>query len=349
MAFKKLFLTCVILFVLANSLLCSSVCASSPLWSRTYGTRGGEIAYSVIETSDGGYTIAGGTVFIDTEGKDFWLVKTDAEGNMQWNRTYSGEGDEWAYSVVETSDGGYAIAGYTKSFDAQIMDFWLVKTDSTGTPEWNRTYVGAASGVAHSVIQTSDGGFALVGDAFFVKTDAQGNMQWNKTYPKGHLDSLVATTDGGYAIAGFMGSYIEGYDFWLIKTDVMGNTEWNKTYGGAGHEQAYSLVETSDAGFCLVGGNLLVKTDKFGNLQWNQTYVHGTAYSLIKTSDGGYALAGEIVSSITSSDDFWLIKTDEYGIPEFHSLLLLPLLLMVSFVAIFCMHKLTRKQAGQVL
>lgn len=194
MAFKKLFLTYVILLVLANSPLFNSVWASSPLWSQTYGTKGGEIAYSVIETSDGGYALAGVTFFVDTEGKDFLLVKTDAKGNMQWNHTYGGTNNDCAYDLIQTSDGGYAIAGYTRSFGATFTDFWLVKTDANGNSEWNQTYGGPENEVAHSLIETSDGGFALAGEGFFVKTNEQGNMEWNRTYPE-RIQSLIESSE----------------------------------------------------------------------------------------------------------------------------------------------------------
>jgi len=135
---KNLFLSSVAFFVLASLPFISSVGASSVMWSQTYESGSFESAYSLVETSDGGYAIVGESG-LDS---DFCLLKTDEWGNMQWTKTYGGTNDDRAFSVVETSDGGYAIAGYTQSFGAGSFDFWLVKTDVNGSMQWNRTYGG---------------------------------------------------------------------------------------------------------------------------------------------------------------------------------------------------------------
>jgi hypothetical protein len=201
----------------------------------------------VIQTSDGGYVPVGRTDSFGAGSWDFWLVKTDALGVMQWNRTYGGAHYDYAFSVVQTTDGGYAMAGYTQSFGAGSSDAWLVKTDSSGNVQWSRTYGGTDSDDAWSVVQTADGGYALAGqqrslttagwyDFWLVKTDANGNMQWNKTYGRINWDiaySVVQTKDGGYVLAGSTESP-GAFDAWLVKTDENGNIQWNKTYGGPG-------------------------------------------------------------------------------------------------------------------
>ena len=185
---------------------------SSEMSSQNYEAPADDIAYSLVVTSDGGFALAGSTSTpsdLPIKPTDFWLVKTDPYGVAEWNQTYGGAGFDVVYSLVETSDGGFALAGYTGSFGAGSTDFWLVKTDSYGNMEWNHTYGGAYGEVAQSLIVTSDGGFALAG----------------------HTDSFGAGQD----------------DFWLVKTDMYGNLEWSQTYGGAGFgDYAYSLVETSD-------------------------------------------------------------------------------------------------------
>ena len=315
----------------ANFLLVKTDTYGNMLWMKSYG-RGGiykdeqDYAFSVVQTSDGGYAIAG-VKYTYAEGGDFWLVKTDASGNMMWNKTYDGAGDDWAYSVIQTGDGGYAIAGYSTSLGG-----WLIKTDAFGNVEWNKTY----DGVPYSLIQTSDGGYALagvgyydvyhLGDAWLVKTDADGNVQWNKTYGGLYRDiayCVVQTVDGGYAIAGYTLSFgVFGWqDFWLVKTDADGNVQWNKVYGGTEGDLATSLVQTRDGGYAIAGYTLsfgaggfdfwLVKTDALGNLQWSQAYggaYDEYAYSLIQTRDGGYAIAGETGSFGAGETDFWLVK-----------------------------------------
>jgi hypothetical protein len=138
---KKLFLaSTTVLFVLVSLLFIGSVGASSEMWSQTYGGADQEVAHSLVETSDGGYALAGSTGWYFPGIHDFWLVKTDANGNMEWNQTYGESEEEVAYSLVEASDGGFAIAGYTGSFGAGEADFWLIKTDEYGIipefPSW---------------------------------------------------------------------------------------------------------------------------------------------------------------------------------------------------------------------
>jgi len=313
-------------------------------WSQRYGGSDMDEARSLVATSDGGYALAGYTRSFGIGYSDCWLVKTDSDGNMEWNRTYGGEGDDRAYSLVATFDGGYALAGYKSG------NFWLVKTDELGNMEWNQTYRGLGRNEAWSLVATSDGGYALTGfindfdKCWLVKTDASGNMEWNRTYGEGGWavgTSLITTADDGYAIAGFVKSHSTSFvtfDFWLIKTDASGNMEWNRTYGGKGHDEAHSVVATSDGGYALVGSNAsnlssdcwLVKTDEFGNMIWNQTYGEtdwAIGRSLVATSDGGYVIAG-------TDNNFWLIKTDETGfVPEYSSWLF-PLLLLVAALVI---------------
>ena len=257
-----------------------------------------------------------------------------------WIQAYGGTDKDYPQSVVETSDGGYAITGYTASYGVG-GDFWLVKTDSSGTALWNQTYGGIGSEVGHSVVQTTDGGYAIAGetrysysdsvDFWLVKTDSAGMVQWNQTYGGPNDDygwSVVQTTDGGYAIAGFTQSYGVGTDFWLVKTDSAGIAQWNRTYGGPTGDFGASLVQTSDGGYAIAGrtnsygvGNdfWLVKTDQSGAAEWNQTYGgpnYEEGHSVVQTSDGGYAIAGHTNSYGTGDYDIWLVKTDDSGTVE---------------------------------
>jgi len=310
--------------------------AASDMWQHNYGGTNDDRAYSMVQTSDGGFALAGFTMSFGAGLQDFYLVKTDGSGNLEWNQTYGGAGSDNARSLVQTSDGGYALAGDTNSFGAGNYDFWLIKTDANGNMMWNQTYGGTDYDGAQSVVQTSDGGYALAGrtdsfgagrfDFWLVKTDANGNMMWNQTYGGTERDlaySLVQTSDGGFALAGYTESFGAGdYDYWLVKTDANGNMMWNQTYGGTDLDEATSLVQTSDEGYALAGsansfdngGVWLVKTDVSGNMMWNRT--HGrpssetsqlSAQSVVETSDGGYALTG------IGDYDFWLIKTDANG------------------------------------
>jgi len=288
-------------------------------WNQTYGGELHDWASSLVETSDEGYAFAGAKevppINLDGGFMDAWLVKTDAYGNMEWNRTYGGPWDDAAFSLIATSDGGYAFAGHVgyESYSYAL----LVKTDVSGNMEWNQTYGGESF---RSLIVTSDGGYALAGtidDNFWlVKTDAYGNMEWSKTYGGTDYDeaySLVATSDGGYALAGFTQSFGTGDanpfgskkpDFWLVKTDAFGNMQWNQTYGGTEADRAYSLVAVSD---------------------------------------GGYAVAGSTMSFGVGYSDILLIKTDEYGVAPEAAWVILPVLLAAT-VAIFISRKKLLRQ-----
>jgi hypothetical protein len=391
---KKLFLSSAAFFVLVSLLFISSVGASSEMWSqtyesgrfqsayslvetsdggyaivgesgldsdfcllktdewgnmqwiKTYGGTNDDRAFSVVETSDGGYAIAGTTESFGAGSFDFWLVKTDVNGSMQWNRTYGGSNLEKAYSLIKTSDGGYAIAGYTQSSGARGSDFWLVKTDSNGNMVWNQTYGGKDNEYAYSVVETSDGGYAVAGGSWLVKIDSQGRTEWDRTYFVGVACSLVKTSDGGYAIFG---------DGLLIKTDGYGYMVWNQTYGGGDGTKGFagSLVATSDGGYAFVIGSRLIKTDAQGSMEWSQTYAveRATArrlFSLVETSDGGYALVGYIWLMMSGDTFIWAVKTDAQGIiPEFPSWTILPLLVLTIMVAIIYRKKLYRTQTQQ--
>jgi hypothetical protein len=305
-------------------------------WNQTYGgTSDDARSTTLVQTGDGGYALAGFKRSRATLNVDFWFVKTDASGNIEWNQTYGGPKDDNAFALVQTTDGGYALAGLTSSFGSGGSDFWLVKTDASGNMQWNRTYGGPGMDVCYAMVQTSDGGYALAGytgsfgaggyDFLLVKTDASGNMMWNQTYDKSDDDeawALVQTADGGYALAGYTGSYATGdEDYWLVKTDANGNAQWNETYGGPGIDNAGALVQTPDGGYMLAGASdswgsrnyeaWLVKTDASGNEQWNETI--GGSYAdfsqaLVHTRDGGYAFAGMWIENDTLRNDAWLVK-----------------------------------------
>jgi len=206
-------------------------------FARTYGGTSYEHAYSVQQTSDGGYIVAGFTNSFGAGGWDAFLIKTDAYGNVQWTKTYGGWNQDEARSVQQTSDGGYIVAGYTHSFGAGANDFFLIKTDAFGNVQWAKTYWGTSNDYAYSVQQTSDGGYIVAGitysfgaggvDVFLIKTYANGNLQWAKTYGGtgyAYAYSFQHTSDGGYILAGYTNSFGAGsWDIFLVKTDANGN------------------------------------------------------------------------------------------------------------------------------
>lgn len=333
------------------------------VWNRTYGGANSDAGLSVQQTEDGGYIVAGHTGWLEELPYDktnpfymipanrphefhfdAYLVKTDGNGNLLWNRTYSSEGDDYGQSVKQTSDGGYVITGYTRAFgiaggDSDDCDVWLFKTDGEGDVEWSRMYGEEKNDRGESVLQTLDGGYVIAGekggDLWLIKTDSNGYVAWNKTYGGNggdHGVSIIQTSDGGYAIAGSTSSFGAGdSDGWLLKTDPDGNMGWNYTYGGSESDTFWSVQQTADGGYLMAGNThsfgigtfgiysgWLVKTDRDGNLLWNRTYggeVADGARSVVETSDGGYVFAGSTWSFGAGSSDFWLFKVD-YAAPQ---------------------------------
>lgn len=310
--------------------------------NKTYGGSNTDAAAAVIQTTDGGYALFGTTFSFGSGGQDMWLIKVDANGNMLWNVTFGGPNNEAGWSVVQAADGGYAMTGFTNSFGAGGDDMLLVKADSTGTIQWNKTYGGLQEDRGYSIIQTKDGGYAITGtsisfgagkqDAWLVKTDLAGNMQWNKTFGGPDFDvsrAVIQTLDGGYAIGGTTNSSGAGsFDVWLIKTNSTGNMEWNKTYGGPNDDEtpSGSVIQTTDGGYAVAGYTnsfgsggydfWLIKTDSYGNMQWNKTL--GGPYndiglpSMVQAKDGTYVIAGNTVYNSTNTD-FALIKVSGEG------------------------------------
>jgi hypothetical protein len=236
-------------------------------WRQFFGGSKKDMVYSVQQTSDGGYILAGYTDSFGAGSCDAWLIKIDSAGNKLWDRTLGGSREDDVKSVSQTSDGGYILAGYTASSGAGGFDAWLIKTDSHGNELWDKTYGGSEYDYGYSVQQALDGGYIVAGftysfnegnsDVWVIKTDSEGREKWNKTFGGSNSDraeSVQQTSDGGYIIAGYTASFgAGGSDAWLIKTDAAGNEEWNKTFGGSDANQALDVKETSDGGYILAG------------------------------------------------------------------------------------------------
>ena len=339
-------------------------------------------------TSDGG-VIAGGTSYSDSSyektknGKgngDYWVVKMDKNGTIQWDKTIGGSDNDNFKSVIQTSDGGYALIGESKSnisYDKTensrgSSDYWLVKLDSKGNIQWDKTIGGSGTEYIDHIVQTSDGGYILAGssdspisgdksedslgfvDYWVVKLDKNGKKVWDKTIGGSNYDwcsPVALTSDGGVIVGGFSlsnksGNKTEdsrgGYDYWLVKLDGNGNIQWDKTIGGNADEYCHGINQTSDGGYIIAGSSLsgisgektetnrggadywAVKIDKNRNIKWNKT-IGGNGddwcNGMIKTSSGGYMLVGGSLSSASGDKaensrggaDYWIVNLDSSG------------------------------------
>ncbi|RAR46640.1 T9SS type A sorting domain-containing protein [Flavobacterium lacus] len=335
--YNQLTVLLVVFFLCSSCLLYAQV---PPIeWKVCLGGTGTEagtfnFALPVLQTSDGGYIAAGnartnnGIVQgIHSGSLDMWVVKTDSQGNFQWQNCLGSQGSESATSMVQTTDGGYIVAGYTTVSGGDVTghhgsgDMWIVKLNAVGTISWQKCIGGTGNEIAHSIKQTTDGGYIVAGTADFNQGMVSGH----------HAPSQTS-------------------DMWVVKLDSLGNLVWQKCLGGSGEDIAYSVAQTADGGYIVAGttetknngdvtGNhtyydvgsasykasvdyWVVKLDSLGNLVW-QKCLGGTgediAFSVQPTADGGYIVAGRTdstngdVSVSIGNRDAWIVKLNGIG------------------------------------
>jgi len=235
------------------------------VWERVFGRAAPDWGYCVQQTSDGGYIVVG-DISNPPWDRDVYLVKIDVDGNIVWERTLGGDSDQRGYSVQQTSDGGYIVAGRSTTSD-NGDDACLIKTSAEGDMMWETTFGGDEFDTGRSVQQTSDGGYILVGytasfgsgqlDVFLVKVDEAGDKLWEKTFGGAGDDvgyCVRQTLDGGYVIAGGF-EITDGApgDVYVIKTDAVGNMIWEGTFGDPDHQKGYCIQQTSDGGYIVAG------------------------------------------------------------------------------------------------
>lgn len=292
-------------------------------WKNVFGGTFQDDAYSVQQTTDGGFIIAGytnsnnGDVTGNNGGTDFWVVKLNSIGAIQWQKALGGTLGDAAFAIEQTFDGGYIVAGQSSSNDGDVSghhgstftyDYWVVKLDSFGTIQWQKSLGGTGYDAVTSIQQTDDSGYIVAGQSSSNNDDVTGHHG--------------AT-----------------YDYWIVKLNSIGTIVWQKSLGGADVDVAYSIQQTTDNGYIVAGNSYsidgdvssnigssdcwIVKLDFTGSIQWEKSY-GGTqpdfAYSVKQTFDGGYIFGGQSYSidgDVTSNQgqgDYWVVKLDSTGI-----------------------------------
>ncbi len=355
-------------------------------WVKNFGGSGEETAQAIIATTDGGYAILGFSNSMDgdivgktTAVNDYWLLKLDAAGNLEWNKTYGGSKDDRGQSLAQTKDGGYILTGYAMSDDGDgsnnkgFHDNWILKLDASGQIEWEKSFGFSGHDHSYDIIQTQDGGFFFigflditaaradgydekgqfltrhgVGEFWGTKIDAQGNVQWRKYFGGTNNDrahAVVQSDDGGFVMAGFSESddfdisdTRGSYDFWVVKIASTGDLLWERSLGGSGIEISYDIAKTTDNGYVITGNTFsndidvsknngesdvwLIKLDDNGNLIWEKTF-GGTEYDaaqgVFTSLDGGFLIVGNSKSSDLDAisnmgeNDIWILRANARG------------------------------------
>lgn len=312
-----------------------------PKWQKTFGGINIDQAFSIRETTDSGFVIAGYTNSFGHGGYDMYVIKTNKYGNTIWTKTYGGSDWDFAYSIQQTNDGGYIIAGGTYSFGNGNEDMYLVKINSIGDTLWTKTYGGLNEDEAKSVKQTSDGGYILTGfsksngetngDFYTVKTDNNGNTLWTKYYGGTEEDAafdVLESYNGEFIIGGKTKSFGAGnFDDLVIKYSTTGLVTYTNTYGGTDDDGLNSITESLGGrlgmvgysysyGFGLGTSEFLLYIENPYNGFHSGTFGGNkmeNAFSINNTKDKGYIICGNS-SSYSNLDHIYLVKTDSNGV-----------------------------------
>lgn len=377
------------------------------VWQKSFGGSGFDLLQSIKNTRDGGFILAGtsssnaGFQKKDTcRGvTDYWVIKLDAKGEEQWQKTIGGSGQDELLCAFQTRDGGYMLGGSSSSSPAIMetnnpnekkasdtkpdlyakreksrgnMDYWIVKLDKNGVVQWQKTYGGEYADLLRSMEQTKEGGYILggysnspqsgekadsnngIGDFWIVKIDDVGAIEWQQTYGgdgDNQLYVIHQTDDGGYIAGGNSnsttpltsvgGNVRSGTDFWVLKMNEKGAIVWSETYDFGKVDILTSLVENKDHSY-LIGGYaqnesinsvakairkdedgindyIALKIDENGEKLWDKTVGsdgEDILRKLIETRDGGYLMAGTSNAQSASSTLNKLAKKLDNGVPN---------------------------------
>ena len=311
-------------------------------FTKVYGGKQDEHAMSVIETRDGDYVVVGFTFSFGQGKSDIWVMKVDEYGEVIWREYYGEEGFEWANDLIETRDGNYVVAGYSKDHESGLSDAWVFQLNRHGELMWSEKYGGDQADEAKSITQTTDGGYAVAGfshslsngesDIWLLRLNAVGNTLWEKNYGGTGTEqgySIIETSDEGFLIGGYQ-SYRKSFkaDMLLVKVDRNGKGVWRKAIKSPGNDVIEAVLETDEGDYLVAGWGFheanqsldakVFRVSPSGKVLWERNFGgegKDAVYDIVPTDDGGYALAGQ-TGSYGSRSDFWLLKLDENGTPS---------------------------------
>jgi hypothetical protein len=299
-------------------LLISETDAQISGFQRTYGLPGFNYGVSAFETSDKGFMILGNKSGF-TGNTDIYIINTDKNGYMKWDKALGGDSLMVATGFKQTPDKGMIISGYTNGLTTQAYDFLIIKTDSLANLEWENSFGGADWDFANSVAYIPNIAYFIAGktynntsgmaDAFVAAVSLNGDTLWTKTIGGSGDDvfnCIDTTNDGNLIASGYTNSFGNGaYDFYLVKIDIHGNILWTKTYGQTANEIAYAARATSDNGYVVIGSSnsypaintdpWLVKTNADGDSLWSYFYYNNNDeefFDIKQQNNGKYLLAG---------------------------------------------------------
>ncbi|KAA1247284.1 hypothetical protein [Aquimarina sp. RZ0] len=299
-------------------------------WIKTFGGSNEDNALSLVETDSGEYILAGYTQSNDgditsktTTDSDYWVLKLTQKGEIVWSKTYGGTGDDRAEKIIKTTDGGYALVGYSRSNDNDVseneglQDYWIVKLNATGDIQWEKSFGFSGIDRAFSVIQTNDGGYFITG---FLDVTASGG--------DGNDDNDRKNTPQKHGVG----------EFWGIKLDAAGNKEWRRYFGGTDNDRSYDVIETEDNNFLMIGSSesvdfditaskgsydfWVVKVNAAGDKIWEKSFGGSeidVSYGIAAAGNGKYIIVGDSrsndgdISNANGNADLWIIQIDTNG------------------------------------
>lgn len=325
-----------------NDIFISKLDASgNVVWSNLYGGSGNDQAASIAKTSDG-FIIAGHTTSFGTSGFNPFTLKIDNSGAIQWSKYYQWLNEDYAGSIIQTSDDGYIMTGCSNSFTIGGYDVYSLKLDASGDIMWARFYGGSANDFGNAIQETGDLGYIIggytysfgnLGDGYVIKIYGDGAYNWSKTYGGAGLDYIkdIQKSTNGYIACGSTISFgLVNTDAYVLNIDNNGFVYWSRTFGSNGNgESGFSSIrQTSDGGFIAGGSTPSTTTNGmdmcivrlFGNGEFNYEKIFGGTASDLSSSlsiknDGGFLLAGSTLSFGAGGNDIYIqsLKSDGTG------------------------------------